>query len=113
MTKKEWNAFDFRVLKSEKAINIVANQDLGLYDYLKDFDINDIDGLTKFLEDFFDEFFVFDENETAVDYENAVHYMDDEIREELHREIAPCTNQVFIDEYCKRHMEKYGEKFEV
>lgn len=38
-------------------------------------------------------------------------YMDDEIREEVHRELAPCTNEEFMEEYKKRHMEKFGEEF--
>lgn len=40
-------------------------------------------------------------------------YMDDEIRERLHREMAPCTNQEFFDAYCEAHEEKYGEEFTV
>lgn len=46
-------------------------------------------------------------------YEAAVALMDDEIREELHREIAPCSNQKFFDAYCKKHFKKYGEKFQI
>jgi hypothetical protein len=29
-------------------------------------------------------------------------YMDDEIREELHSALAPCTNEVFLAAYCLR-----------
>lgn len=46
-----------------------------------------------------------------VDYEEAEFYMDDEIREELHAEIAPCTDQEFFDEYIKRHEAKYEDDF--
>lgn len=46
-----------------------------------------------------------------VDYDEAVAYMDNEIREELHAEMAPCTNQEFFDEYIKRHEAKYEEDF--
>lgn len=28
-------------------------------------------------------------------------YMDDEIREQVHYELAPCTNEEFIDRYCE------------
>ncbi len=40
--------------------------------------------------------------------------MDDDLREELHREMAPCTNQEFYDAYVKAHAAKYnGEKFQI
>ena len=45
------------------------------------------------------------------DYDAAVNLMDDELREEIHAELAPCTNQEFIEEYARRHKEKYGEDF--
>lgn len=48
-----------------------------------------------------------------VDYDVCVNFMDDEIREELHAEIAPCTEQEFLDAYVERHAEKYGEEFEI
>lgn len=37
--------------------------------------------------------------------------MDGELREEISDELAPCTNQEFYDEYCRRHLEKFGEEF--
>lgn len=48
-----------------------------------------------------------------MDYEAAVMLMDDDIREELHREIAPCTDEEFLNEYAERHFEKYGEEFTI
>lgn len=48
-----------------------------------------------------------------IDFEVAVNLMDDEIREQLHDEFAPCTEQHFFDEYCKAHEEKYGEEWEL
>ena len=48
-------------------------------------------------------------NGTEIDYDVAVAMMDDEIREELHQEIAPCTDQEFFTAYEKAHSEKYGE----
>lgn len=46
------------------------------------------------------ESFSFDED-TAL-YNLAVHYMDDDIRESLHRDIAPCTPNEFIIAYCRK-----------
>lgn len=52
-------------------------------------------------------------NGEMVDFEVAVNLMDDGIREEVHREMAPCSEQEFMDAYAKAHHEKYGETFEV
>lgn len=46
-------------------------------------------------------------------YEQAVILMDDELREEIHMELAPCTDEEFLREYEKRHFEKYGEEFQI
>lgn len=48
--------------------------------------------------------------------ENIAPYMDDDIRESLHSELAvenptPEDNQKFYDEYCKRHFKEFGETF--
>ena len=43
-----------------------------------------------------------------IDYEAAVSLMDDDLRERLSNELAPCTNQVFFDAYVRAHAEKYG-----
>jgi hypothetical protein len=48
-----------------------------------------------------------------VDFDAAVALMDDEIRERLHAEMAPCSEQDFIDAYVKAHREKYEEEFTV
>lgn len=50
---------------------------------------------------------------TKIDYEAAVMLMDDEIRESLHFELAPCTDQEFFNAYEKAHAEKYGEEWEL
>lgn len=50
-------------------------------------------------------------NDYIVDFDVAVNMMDAEICEEIHEEIAPCTEQEFVDEYLKRHKAKYGENF--
>ena len=41
----------------------------------------------------------------------AVQLMDDEIREAIHADLAPCTDLEFLEEYMKRHEEKYGIAF--
>ena len=39
--------------------------------------------------------------------------MDDDIREELAAELAPCTEQEFFTAYAKAHAEKFGEEWEL
>ena len=46
-------------------------------------------------------------------FEQAVNLMDDEIREDLHRELAPCSDEEFLTEYMKKHEEKFGEEFTI
>ena len=46
----------------------------------------------------------------VVDWETVVHYMVDDVREEINREIAPCSEQEFFSEYEKKHLEMYGEE---
>lgn len=55
---------------------------------------------------------VTNEHGVEIDYDAAVNFMDDDIREELHMDIAPCTEQEFFDAYCERHLERFGEVFE-
>lgn len=50
---------------------------------------------------------------TEINYEAAVNMMDDELREELHAEIAPCTDQEFFAAYAKAHEERFGEEWEM
>lgn len=52
-------------------------------------------------------------NGYEVDFDAIVNMMDDEIREELHNELAPCTDQEFVDAYIEAHKAKYGEQFEI
>lgn len=47
------------------------------------------------------------------EFEIYVNMMDDEIREAVHFDIAPCTDQEFLEEYQRRHIEKYGSKLEI
>ncbi len=51
-------------------------------------------------------------NGKQFDHDAVVNLMDDELRDELHCAMAGnCTEQEFVDEYIKRHKEKYGEDF--
>lgn len=52
-------------------------------------------------------------NGTEIDFEAAVNLMDDEIREDLNFELAPCTEHVFFTAYEKAHAEKFGEEWEL
>ena len=53
-------------------------------------------------------------NGNEVYFDACVSLMDAEIREELHMEMAPCSEQEFLDAYVKRHAEKYaGEEFTI
>lgn len=46
-------------------------------------------------------------------FDAAVNLMDDDLREEIHNDLAPCTEEEFLREYEKRHLEKYGEEFQI
>lgn len=48
-----------------------------------------------------------------IDFDAAGALMDDNIREEVHTELAPCTPQAFFDRYCQLHAERYGEPWEL
>lgn len=56
---------------------------------------------------------IIDQDGEEIDYATAVNLMDDEIREELHAEMALCTDQQFFDAYIERHYVKYGEDFTI
>lgn len=55
---------------------------------------------------------VVNEYDVVVDFEFCVAMMDEDIREQLHLELCPCSDQEFFDEYVKRHAMKYREEFE-
>ena len=44
-------------------------------------------------------------------YNAAVELMDNDLREEIHAEISPCSELEFLTEYMQRHKEKYGTEF--
>jgi hypothetical protein len=53
-------------------------------------------------------------NGKTIDFDAAVNLMDDEIREDLHNKMAPCSDQEFLDAYVAAHAAKYnGEEFQV
>lgn len=56
---------------------------------------------------------VINSNGTAINYDAAVELMDDYLREEVAADLAPCTEQEFFAEYCKRHAAKFGEQWEL
>ena len=56
---------------------------------------------------------VINTNGTTIDFETAVYMMDDELRESIHAELSPCTEQEFFTAYEKAHADKYGEEWEL
>lgn len=46
-------------------------------------------------------------------YSAAVSLMDDDLREQIQQELAPCSRQQFMDAYVKAHREKFGEELHV
>lgn len=53
-------------------------------------------------------------NGREIEFEAAVNLMDDEIRECIHSDLAPCSDQEFIDAYVKAHADAFGgEEFQV
>ena len=55
--------------------------------------------------------YVRDENLNLIDYELAVEFMDEDICQDLHNKLAPCTDQEFFDAYRQAHAEKFEEDF--
>ena len=56
---------------------------------------------------------VVNNNCESIDYDAAVSLMDDDLREELAGDLAPCTEQEFFNAYCTAHLAKYGKEFEI
>jgi hypothetical protein len=54
---------------------------------------------------------IYDTAGQSVDYAFAVSLMDDELREQVHDEMAPCTEQEFFDRYCELHEKQFNESF--
>ena len=84
-------------------------------EFKKEYDLTDweADVMQEELEKLADQY-VEDSDGHMIYYDAAVEMMDDDLREELHREMAPCTNQELYDAYVKAHAAKYnGEKFQI
>lgn len=45
-------------------------------------------------------------------YESCIVLMQDELREELHRDNAGTTDAQYIELYCREHLERFGEIFQ-
>lgn len=56
---------------------------------------------------------VINANGTSIDFDAAVALMDDELRESIHAELSPCTEQEFFSAYEAAHAEKFGEEWEL
>ena len=50
---------------------------------------------------------------TEIEWNAAVNLMDDDLREELNADLAPCTEQEFFEAYAKAHENKFGEEWEL
>lgn len=51
-----------------------------------------------------------DSNTYFIDFDDFVRFMDDDIREELHVSMAPCTKQEFFDAYLSEYEKRHGEE---
>ena len=56
---------------------------------------------------------IINRNGYEMDYDAAVNMMDDDLREELCAQLAPCTEQEFFTAYEVAHAEKFGEWWEL
>lgn len=52
-------------------------------------------------------------NGVEIDFQVAVRYMDNELREELHLGMEPCSYQDFFNAYCAAHEDRFGETWEL
>ena len=50
---------------------------------------------------------------TEIEWNAALALMDDDLREELNADLAPCTEQEFFEAYEKAHEAKFGEEWEL
>ena len=56
---------------------------------------------------------VINKSGTEINWDAAIMLMDEDIRETLHNEMAPCTEQEFFAAYEIAHEAKYGEEWEL
>ena len=50
---------------------------------------------------------------TEIEWSTAVNLMDDDLREGLNADLAPCTEQEFFEAYEKAHEAKFGDEWEL
>lgn len=50
---------------------------------------------------------------TEIEWNAALALMDDDLREELSADLAPCTEQEFFEAYAKAHEAKFLEQWEL
>lgn len=48
-----------------------------------------------------------------MEFKAYVAMMDDEIREQVHAEMAPCPDEDFLQRYQELHVAKYGQELEL
>lgn len=53
------------------------------------------------------------QNGEKINFETAIELMDDDLREMLHTELAPCSNQEFFSAYEIAHRKKFCEQWEL
>ena len=46
-----------------------------------------------------------------ISFDVAVSLMDEDLREELHFKLSPCTEQEFFDAYAEAHEQRFGESW--
>lgn len=56
---------------------------------------------------------VINQDGKLIDFYAAVQLMDDDIRERLHEEMAPCTPQEFYNAYVEAHEIEHHENFTI
>lgn len=44
-------------------------------------------------------------------FQACIHLMNDELREQVHNELAPCTDREFLERYSDLHFNKFNEHF--
>ena len=42
-----------------------------------------------------------------------MNHMDDELREQVHKKLAPCSDKEFLTKYMELHRKKFDEEFSV
>ena len=57
--------------------------------------------------------YIIDCDGKKISLRTAIELMDENLREKIHSEIAPCSEQDFFDAYCAAHRKKFGEDFKV